>query len=350
VNIIDKAILEWSYKTTKGYPDINSQEDMALFESMFGFNLNEGDFNILSFGDLKKYGGPRLNKLYTLIDAGTAIELASGKEEPITFAKPEYADLFKNSDIGAIKQLGGSRVNTFPFFIDNNKKPLNINGLLKSVPFGGKGKGTGTEKEDIALAGINQELNTSGPINVHVIGNTYKGITKAETVKGVPKADFTLNTENGPVVFLSHKDGSTAKDFQQYGGFKGLEEYKEVKAFVESVRTATNGELVGKQSFKRALLSEEVKRKAVYGLGFGDKEFHNNNCQAILQGPVKFEAQESGDYTITSNHQVSNPDIPSGLYEPMLYVTFRSDRNNMGIKNARFGIYPADYKPNATDI
>ena len=41
MNLIDKVILEWSYKTKKGYPDINSQEDMDLFESMFGFNINE---------------------------------------------------------------------------------------------------------------------------------------------------------------------------------------------------------------------------------------------------------------------------------------------------------------------
>lgn len=41
MNLIDKVILEWSYKTKKGYPDINSQEDMALFESMFGFSLKE---------------------------------------------------------------------------------------------------------------------------------------------------------------------------------------------------------------------------------------------------------------------------------------------------------------------
>jgi len=39
MNLIDKAILEWSYKTKKGYPDINSQEDIALFESIFGFKL-----------------------------------------------------------------------------------------------------------------------------------------------------------------------------------------------------------------------------------------------------------------------------------------------------------------------
>lgn len=41
MNLIDKVILEWSYRTKKGYPDINSQEDMALFESMFGFSLKE---------------------------------------------------------------------------------------------------------------------------------------------------------------------------------------------------------------------------------------------------------------------------------------------------------------------
>ena len=37
MNLIDRVLLEWSYKTKKGYPDINSQEDMALFESIYWF-------------------------------------------------------------------------------------------------------------------------------------------------------------------------------------------------------------------------------------------------------------------------------------------------------------------------
>jgi hypothetical protein len=41
MNLLDKVILEWSYRTKKGYPDINSQEDIALFESMFGIDLDE---------------------------------------------------------------------------------------------------------------------------------------------------------------------------------------------------------------------------------------------------------------------------------------------------------------------
>ena len=349
MNLIDKVILEWSYKTKKGYPDINSQEDMALFESIFGFSLTEGDYNILSFGDLRKYGGPRLNKLYDLISNKEPIALSSGEEKVIDFTKPEYAELFQNSDIDGIKKLAGARVNAFPFFkVDG--KDIGINSLLKTPAFGGKGKGSGTAQEDIALAGINKQLQEIGSIDVELGGKEYKEVTSAATVKGTPKADFTLNTDQGPVIFLSHKDGSSPKHFQQYSGFKGLEEYEEIKSFVEAVRKATDGELKPKTSFKRALLNDEVKRKSVYGLEQGSGEFSKNNCQAILQGPVKFEAQESGDYVIRCNHQVNNPEIPSGGYEPMLYVTFRRDRKNMGIINARFGIYPVDYKPNAIDI
>lgn len=41
MNLLDKVVQEWSVKTKKGYPDINSKEDMDLFESMFGFRLDE---------------------------------------------------------------------------------------------------------------------------------------------------------------------------------------------------------------------------------------------------------------------------------------------------------------------
>ena len=39
MNLIDRVILEWSYRTNKGYPDINNREDMRIFESMFGFTI-----------------------------------------------------------------------------------------------------------------------------------------------------------------------------------------------------------------------------------------------------------------------------------------------------------------------
>ena len=41
MDLLDKVLLEWSARTDKGYPDFNNEQDLALFESMFGFSLNE---------------------------------------------------------------------------------------------------------------------------------------------------------------------------------------------------------------------------------------------------------------------------------------------------------------------
>lgn len=53
MNLIDKVILEWSYKTKKGYPDFNNEEDLRIFESMFGFDptvteLKKLDYDVLT--------------------------------------------------------------------------------------------------------------------------------------------------------------------------------------------------------------------------------------------------------------------------------------------------------------
>ena len=39
MNLIDRAILEWAWMSEKGYPDLNNENDLKVFESMFGFEL-----------------------------------------------------------------------------------------------------------------------------------------------------------------------------------------------------------------------------------------------------------------------------------------------------------------------
>ena len=41
MDILDKILLEWSYRCEKGYPDINNQEDLKIFEKLFELNLKE---------------------------------------------------------------------------------------------------------------------------------------------------------------------------------------------------------------------------------------------------------------------------------------------------------------------
>jgi len=41
MNLIDKIITEWSWRTNKGYPDVNSQEDLDILWEALGIDLDE---------------------------------------------------------------------------------------------------------------------------------------------------------------------------------------------------------------------------------------------------------------------------------------------------------------------
>jgi hypothetical protein len=355
MDVLDLFFKKYSYKFDKGYPDMNNEQDVLLLESILnelGINLNE-KFNPLKFYDLQKYGGPRLKKIADKIKKGEPFDMTNGEKIVLLFDKPEYESLFANASIESLKSLSKSNINSFPFFKDKNDKTYSIGNLLKTGDFGGKGGGSGTRVEDIALEDVNKKFQELGPINVKLSenGEIYKNITNAVTVSGTPKADFTFNTEEGPVIFISHKDGKGPKDFQQYSGFQGLLEYSEVKSFVEDVRTKTGGELKSGESFRRKIENKEIKLKSVYGLDQNVGNYNKNNCQVILQGLISFKLDESDNaYLVEANHKVLNPNPPEGDYEPYMYVTFRSDRNNEGVKNARFGIYTEAYKRNAPEI
>jgi hypothetical protein len=356
MNVFDKFFTKFAYKFDKGYPDLTNTQDILLLESIllneFGIDLDEG-YNPLKFYDLQKYGGPRLGKVATKIQNGEPFDMVSGEQVVLLFNKPEYEPLFTNKDIEGLKALSKSNINSFPFFVDKNGNTYSISDLLKNVDFGGKGSGSGTRVEDIALTDVNAKLQELGNIDVKLSenGKIYKNIVGATTVNGTPKADFTFNTESGPVIFISYKDGKGPKDFQQYSGFQGLSDHPEVKSFVDAVKAKTGGELKPGESFRRKIKDNTIKLKAVYGLDQKVGDYGVNNCQVILQGPIDLKLDNTDNaYLVEANHKVINPNLPSGDYEPYMYVTFRSDRNNEGVKNARFGTYPEAYKRNALEI
>ena len=110
------------------------------------------------------------------------------------------------------------------------------------------------------------------------------------------------------------------------------------------------------KGFRRKVNSSELIRKTVYGLDFQSKENYGiNNVQGLLQGPLKFTKigkEDSGEpiYELSSNHTILNPNLPEGDYEAYFYVTMRRNRNQFGIKDARFGIYTEAFKRNSLEI
>ena len=91
MNLIERVILEWSYKTKKGYPDLNSEEDLRIFESMFGFDPTVTEMKKLDYDVLT----PRAQEIaQELVDL-----LKISKEQIIPSSKTSIVIYDENRDI-----------------------------------------------------------------------------------------------------------------------------------------------------------------------------------------------------------------------------------------------------------
>lgn len=366
MDIFDKFFIKNAYKFPKGYPDMDNPNDVALLESLISeaieqkFSLKETN---LSRGQLKKYES-RVRKFVQQILAQTPFETVDGEVINITSLVdgPTEFDLQSNEEemIDSIISNQGSLL--VKGSIDDKDVTLNSNRLKKTKDYGGRGAGSGTRVEDAALAdavfGLNK-LNDGKAVDISFNGVVYSDIVTATTVPKTPKADFSFDNSKGErVIFVSHKAGKSAKDFQQYGGVTAIADNPEVQSFVQAVKDNLQdpNQMEPGRGFRRKVESPELIRKTVYGLNFEPKTNYGiNNVQGLLQGPLKFTKvgeEETGEpiYEMSSNHTILNPDLPEGDYEAYFYVTMRRNRNQFGIKDARFGIYTEAFKRNSLEI
>lgn len=206
-----------------------------------------------------------------------------------------------------------------------------------------------------ALAGLMKQLKQLGSANIKIGGKIYKNISGGRKVEGTPKADLALtNTDGEDVIFISHKDGDSAKDFQQYGGVSAVSDHPEVQSFAQAVRDnkevkKNGGVMVRGGGFKRKVKDKKLILQSMYGLNYGGP-FSKNNVQIICQGPLRLEKSSGNTYELKSNHDMLNGQLPVEGYVAYFMATFRSDRKDMDIKYCRIGIYPVDTRPTAQDI
>lgn len=351
MNAVDRLIVEWSYRCDKGYPDINSAKDWAILDEILnkaGFSLDSLDetFRQFKFSEFVKPGRERrAETIATKIAQGTEFEMYPSGTKKLQFADPSYAEAFASRDINKIKQIGGTGVNKFPFFQDEQGNQYGLDSLAKSPELGGKGAGSGTAVEDTELSDFTAHLEQivaeeGAPINVIVGNKTYSGITTAASQKGFPKSDFNLiNAEGTPVVFISHKKaggkGASPTDFIRWGGFTALGEDPEVRRFVQSLKKFLEennlDSLPSSTVFAKEVDSDDLVRKLTYGNDYGS-EFGLDNVQIVIQGKVKLESTgDEGTYKLTGDHFYLNGEIPQGDYRPVLAGKYRSDRAMFGI-------------------
>lgn len=242
-----------------------------------------------------------------------------------------------NSDLNALK------------FSDKKGQIWKLTDFVKTTEFGGKGAGSGTAKEDAALADLRKQIEKAkikeGRAEIPVkIGSKIYMVMDVVTTPGTPKSDFHLvDKDDKEVAWISHKDGSRAKDFQQWGGLSQSKEPKlynhsETTAFIKEIHKVYPNGLPNATTIYRRIKDMKLKMMSVYGNEYGSK-FSRQNTTLMLQGDVKL-TKRGQNYEITATHTHVNGDDMTGDYEPVFMAIYKGDRSDFGIKGTRVVIAP----------
>ena len=187
-------------------------------------------------------------------------------------------------------------------------------------------------------------MNTDS-IKIKISDEIYN-INYAASTVGTPKSDFHLIDIDGKeTVWISHKDGKTPKDFQQWGGLSEKKEpvinkHKESQAFINDIKTKEypNNDFPRATTLAREIEDHKLKNMSIYGNDFG-KQFGRQNVTLLLQGNIKL-VQSVEHFVLESFHTHLNGEKMSPEFEPVFLAIYKGDRSDFGIKGVRVVIAP----------
>lgn len=292
----------------------------------------------LSASELRKYDW-RPEVFIKKIKDKSPFEVSGGRK--VTLVMPRNGERILRT--GSNQELNAIR------FADNKGNIFKLSDFVKNQDFGGKGERGGTVKEDIALSSLRNQINEakkkqkSITINVKIGSKTYKVFDAAST-PGTPKSDFHLLDANGKeIVWISHKDGRTERDFQQWGGMSQRSEpliysHPEVQKFIEDLKDLYPNGLPNATTLARKIKDKKLKNMSVYGNEYGG-QFSRQNVTITLQGEINLQ-QSGKSYNLTAYHTHLNGDDLQGGYEPCFMAIYKGDRSDFGIRGTRIVIAP----------
>lgn len=329
---------------------------MLSFKAFIRENENMSTpFNPLSIGDLRK-------------DQNRVLTFIRKVREGETFATTRYGDAIIDKkellNVTAFMTADGGKLpeNRSMLTVSTNKGKLKIpNDFLKTGDFGGRGQGSGLGPETLAMNYFNDQLNKilqkeripqiKLSINKRIVKCALMQKTEGKYNGKEPKSDMTIVDVSGkPVAYISHKAGSSAKDYQQYGGVSDAAlpaAYRGnafIKKFMQDVRALRPDGLRSGDSFYRKITDSKLIRIMMYGPEYGGMPSISNVDEFHL-GNMDLKGRGEGPYEIISNHKGVNGELPTGPFEAVLFVRFQANRGDARaagevVKNARVGIFP----------
>lgn len=303
-------------------------------------------------------------------------------------------------------RIGKSSIKSIPGYSSGFKSSLTgtAKELFKNLKF------SGTKKDEIVLAAcyfiinhfdrVKSESDKTEAVESEQVISTKSNLSKLirqygsvrlkvgdevfevddfEQVSGRPKADMVFTFAGKAVVFVSHKKGSKAGDFQQYGGFSSdlglksdadIDRIPVVKKFVDDVKSifAAFGlkkdsnsrydfnELVKGSNFARLVDNEDIARTVMFGKDYHTGKPGLDNCSILIDGDIIFTpiyGKGPNVFELTgSYHADVNPCLlrakprfdakESDIYAPVMFLIKSEQQglNQGGFSNVRAVIWP----------
>lgn len=231
MELIDKILLEWSYRCEKGYPDLSNEKDIALFESLFGIDLKEeitNKANIAAAQDFVNSSAAKANNITKFTSNKYRNRLSSLTIKDISQIEKMLKTHFNLSDEDITLHQAGQGLaakDSVPGFELETEKFGRVYIAVSTSK-----KGVGGLRAEIALRdGINTVTESVGPVTVKFTSEkrdvTIKGkvgsakqVGSKQEQKGA-KADVALYSEpdaKGAVLanISVKEDGRTESEFR----------------------------------------------------------------------------------------------------------------------------------------
>lgn len=265
----------------------------------------------------------RLELFLKKYENGEPFTLLDGSFITFTFDESTYNSIQSKNLTKLTFESGG---NTYRF-----------SNIAKTEEFGGGSNNL--TRENTQIEKLSERIKSLGSIDVQFKDVTYSVVDCVST-DGTPKSDFHFISENGdPCLWVSHKHGTDATHFQQWGGMSQRREpdvhaHEEVQAFIEDVKTKYPEGLPNKTSLFRRIKDPQLQMMSVYGNGYGS-DYGEQNVNFVVQGDVEIK-----DTNVCAYRMHTNGEELKYSFEPVLSAVFKGDRSDAGIKNTRLGIIP----------
>lgn len=233
--------------------------------------------------------------------------------------------------------------------LTTDSQQVSLSEVKKTKDFGGKDSRFGVRLEDAEITSLNKQLDAiKSQIKSPTVPIVYRrkvyNVFDVESTPGTPKSDFHFRDDSTrPVLWISHKAGKSPKDFQQWSGMTEavIRAHPEVNSFIKRVQGLFPKGIDRATTVARAIKDSRLENQSVYGVNWGGMP-GVNNINWCIQGAAQIVPTKGGFTLQGSAMSHENGDPIYGGYAPTLMAMYKGDRDNFGVKGARFAIQPRD--------